>query len=232
MVAAVPKASQRAIMPLGVILLTFVGVDILLLANGVLWHPAALSNGLALALLMQGAYASSVLFGLIGRHDSVENRFGLVFGGLIALVFVAEISLELLITISDNTPLGQAEFGTVFILLFLTGLITAWRSGSIQSAVGAAIGAALLGSVIWAVLLSYYLFHATPQMQQSFQAEGTFDDFRQSGMTDFIAFVLQDYWGAGFYHLLLAPFVALALGGAGALIGQTSRQFWRSRARA
>jgi hypothetical protein len=38
-------------------------------------------------------------------------------------------------------------------------------------------------------------------------------------MTDFNAFIVQDFWGAGFFHLLLSPIIASILGSIGGLFG-------------
>jgi len=75
--------------------------------------------------------------------------------------------------------------------------------------------------MIWliAVLTIFYLFHGTPQQNQVFHAEGNFYDFAQSGMTDFDAFIMQDFWGAGFFHSILLPLLAGILGSVGSLIG-------------
>ena len=53
-----------------------------------------------------------------------------------------------------------------------------------------------------------------------FAAEGTFADFAASGMSDFSTFVMEDLLGAGFFHLLLAPFLAAILGTIGSVLGK------------
>lgn len=215
------KLSQSSTIALRMALILFMGLDVLLLGLGIGLHPTMVSSNFFALLFVQGIYGGSIWFGLKGTHDATETRFGLLFGVLIAIVFVGEIILELLVTLDDNTPLGTAEFGTVFVLLFIAGLSAAWHSGSTRSAIMASIWAALLGSLVWyaALLSTYYLFRNTPQQQHAFLAEGIFDDFRRSGMADFETFVLQDFWGAGFYHLLLTPLFALILGGAGQGLG-------------
>jgi hypothetical protein len=54
-------------------------------------------------------------------------------------------------------------------------------------------------------------------IERVWRAEGTYDDFARSGMSDIRAFVVQDFWGAGFFHLLAGLVLAGILGGATAL---------------
>ena len=71
----------------------------------------------------------------------------------------------------------------------------------------AALGAALISTLLWySVLLAVtYLMKGTPQQTAVFRAEGNLDDFARSGSANFEAWLVQDFLGAGFYHLLLGP---------------------------
>ena len=51
----------------------------------------------------------------------------------------------------------------------------------------------------------FYAFNGTAQQAQVLQAEGNLADFARSGMSDFNAWAMQDFLGAGFFHLLLEP---------------------------
>ncbi|HEV7386142.1 MAG TPA: hypothetical protein VGN89_14770, partial [Phenylobacterium sp.] len=69
----------------------------------------------------------------------------------------------------------------------------------------------------YAVVLSvFFLFRGTPAQEAVLRAEGDYADFARSGMSDFNVFVMQDFLGAGFYHLLLSPVFGLVLGALGA----------------
>ena len=61
-----------------------------------------------------------------------------------------------------------------------------------------------------------------------FRAEGNYDDFRRSGMTDFNAFIMEDFLGASFFHLLLGPLLAGVVGTIGGLVGLGLRRLRRS----
>ncbi len=74
------------------------------------------------------------------------------------------------------------------------------------------------------LLSTYYVFRGTPIQEQLFRAEGTYEDFARSGMSDFAAFAMEDLLGAGFFHLLLAPIIGAVLGGMGGLIGKGLRR--------
>ena len=54
------------------------------------------------------------------------------------------------------------------------------------------------------------------------RAEGTYDDFHRSGLSSLEAFVLQDFWGAGFFHLLAALLLAVLFGLPAAILGRRS----------
>ena len=85
-----------------------------------------------------------------------------------------------------------------------------------------ATGTAMIASLIWliAVLTVFYIFRGSPQQTQVFRAEGNYEDFAQSGMSDFNTFIMEDFLGAAFFHLLLGPLVAAILGIIGGLFGK------------
>ena len=80
----------------------------------------------------------------------------------------------------------------------------------------------ILSSVIWLIFIlgTFYIFRGSARQIQVFTAEGNYADFAQSGMHDFNTFVMEDFFGAGFYHLLLAPILAAILGTLGGLLGK------------
>ena len=149
---------------------------------------------------------------------SIAIECGLIAG----LIFVSEIILEYVLLPKDNTTFGLIEFGSVFFIYFLSGLITALQTKNIRNGVLSAIWTAMIATLMWAiaVLAMDYLFRGTPQQTKVFQAEGNYADFAQSGMTDFNAFIMEDFMGAVFYHSLLGPMLAALFGLIGGLIGR------------
>ena len=57
------------------------------------------------------------------------------------------------------------------------------------------------------------------------RAEGDYEDFARSGMSDFNAFIMEDFLGAIFFHLLLGLLVAAVLGALGGVLGKIATWF-------
>ena len=149
---------------------------------------------------------------------STAIRLGLIAG----LIFTGEIILEYILLPTDNSIFGLLEFGSVFILYFLAGAFTVYRTDSLRNGVLSAVSTALIATLIWTIVTLgvFLLFRGTPQQAVVFQAEGNYIDFAQSGMTDFNTFIIEDFMGAVFFHSLLGPLVASILGGVGGIIGR------------
>jgi hypothetical protein len=183
------------------------------------------------SLLSIGAAVGIVgVYGLVGgvsarrlyRRNPLILQTASVFGLIAGLIFVSEILWEYLTLPADNTRLGLIEFGSVFLLFFISSLLVGHRTRKPGQAVLSAIGSAMIGSLIWlvAVLAVFYIFRGSPQQAQVFRAEGNYEDFARSGMNDFNAFIMEDFMGAGFFHLLLVPIAAAILGTLGGLVGK------------
>jgi hypothetical protein len=144
-------------------------------------------------------------------HNSVGQRALRHFR---RFIFASEVALEYILLPADNTRMGFVEFGLVLFICALAGALAANRYRSVGAGTIAAAATAMISSLIWfiAVLTTSYCFYGPPQQELVFRAEGNYDDFARSGMSDFRTFVMEDFFGAGFYHLLLGPFVAAALG--------------------
>ncbi len=204
--------------------------------KGFLW---AVLLGIALVLLgwllvpttnllsVGGALLVLFIYGLVGYLGFSRlgpEILGLItlFGLLAAAVFAGEILLEYAVLPGDNTAWGIIEFGLVFVLYFLSSLVMAYRSRSMRDGILAALVSAMLSSVVWLIvlLLTFYIFRGTARQEQVFMAEGDYEDFARSGLKDFSAFVMEDFFGAAFFHLLLAPLIAGILGVLGGLLGK------------
>lgn len=185
--------------------------------------------GVAAAMSIVLAYGAAGYFVIpvLSRGPSEILRAAAPAGFAAGGVYAAEIALEYALRPADNTRWGLAEFGAVFVLMGLSGFSLALRTGRLRPALAAGVWTGLIGALIWyAVLLSVtYLFRGEPMQAAVFRAEGDYEDFARSGMSNFNVFVMQDLLGAGVYHLLLSPLFGLLLGAFGALPGLFAHRF-------
>jgi hypothetical protein len=208
------------------ILLIGIAFSILLILYGVWTTPGAgffqLDNiaRIAPAFAILGVYALIAILapGRMNRSSPLILSNGVLFGILAGAIFAGEILLEYILLPQDNTSMGLLEFALVFILFLLCGLWTGLATRRFSIAILAAIWSALIASLIWfiTVMAVYYVFCGSPQQVQIFQAEGNYLDFQRSGMANFDLFILQDFFGACFFHLLLDPIAAFLFGSIGA----------------
>jgi hypothetical protein len=207
-------------------LLVGVALSILLILYGVWITPGARIPTMENTVRMAPAIAILCIYALVAllapasmkRKSQLILSNGLLFGCLAGTVFAGEILLEYILLPRDNTSMGLIEFGLVFLLFLLCGLRTGLSTRRFSTAVLSAVWSALFASLIWFifVMVVYYAFHGSPQQVQVFQAEGNYLDFQRSGMANFDLFILQDFFGACFFHLLLDPLAAFLFGSVGA----------------
>jgi hypothetical protein len=190
--------------------------------------------GASAVLLVLGGYV------LIGRMAapwatpreplalSWAKRFGLVA----AAVYTAEVVLEYVLTPVDNTTWGIVEFALVFLAYAAAGATVAWRTGRWRPAVLSGVFAAMGAAIVWyvVVLAVFYLFRGSARQAAVLRAEGDFEDFRRSGEASLQVFLIEDFLGAGFFHLLLSPLIGAILGSIGGLLGLAARRMAGSRA--
>jgi len=201
-----------------------VGIGIVLVLLG--WILVPTTDILSIA----GPLVILIVYGVLGyigapkldRLNPQILRTASLFGVLAGVIFVSEVLWEYIALPADNTRAGLIEFGSVFGLYFLSGLVVAYRTRQLRQGILTAISGAMLGSLIWliAVLAVFYIFRGSPQQTQVFRAEGNYDDFARGGMSDFNSFIMEDFMGAAFFHLLLGPIVAMILGTIGGLLGK------------
>jgi hypothetical protein len=176
-----------------------------------------------------GAYLILAVYGYLGytlvprlRHvnPGLPGWIGL-FGLLAGAVFLIEVALEYAMLPADNAMWGLVEYGAVFLLIFASSLGAAARTGQFRPGVLAGLGSALVASLIFIsiILAFFYAFRGTPQQAQVFQAEGNYADFALHVGKDFNAFIMEDFFGAVFFHSLLLPLVGALLGMLGGLTG-------------
>jgi hypothetical protein len=152
------------------------------------------------------------------------------FGVLAGVIFVSEVLLEYILLPANNAQMGYVEFGLVLFVYALAGAVAAYRYGSVGAGTVAAACAAIVSSLIWfiAVLATFHWFRGSLRQELVFRAEGNYQDFARSGMADFDAFTMEDFCGAGFFHLLIGPFIAALLGTVAGSITMISQVVRRS----
>jgi len=190
---------------------------------------------------LSGAISVLLLYCLIGwkgtpflmRQPPAIGKAVMIAGLLAGVVFVGEVILEYIILPADNTRFGLVEFGLVFAIYFAAGAYVTYQRFAFRLSVLAGASSAIIGSLIWfiAILASFYLFFGTDRQSRVFRAEGNYDDFHRSGMTDFPTFIMEDFFGAGFFHLLLGPIIAAILASLGGLAGMGLARLSKTRIR-
>ena len=201
--------------PLGIL------VGFVLIVLGWILIPTTNPLSLVAAGLILGIYGLVYCFGLPIIHPEILHWAGM-FGLLAGTIFVGEILLEYLLLPKDNTNWGLIEFGGVFLLYFLSSVWVSYCRDSLRSGLLSASLTAMSSALLWliVILITFYVFRGTDRQTEVFRAEGNFADFANSGMTDFNAFIMEDFLGAGFFHLLLGPILAILLGAIGGLLGK------------
>lgn len=192
-------------------------------------------SGLLASLAILCVYLGVSYFAIkpTAKYNSNILRYAFWIGLLAGLIFALEIILEYVLLPGGemNSRMGMIEFGSVLFLYFVAGFWGTYQTNKYLASMLTAMWCALIASLIWftVVLLVYYLFHGTDRQSLILQAEGDMEDFKRSGMSDLDAFVMQDFWGAGFFHLLLGPVVAGILGTLGGLFGYLFLKFFHHR---
>jgi hypothetical protein len=177
--------------------------------------------GVPAVLLALAAYGALAVFALppAQRRTPDALALGCALGLAGGAVYASEVILEYAVQPADNTAWGLAEFGLVFALFLIAGALTGWRTRRLQPAVAAGLWTALVSALIWypVLLAVFYAFRGTAAQDAVFRAEGDFEDFRRSGLSDVRIFIMQDFLGAGFFHLALSPLLGMLLAAIGAV---------------
>ena len=213
-------------------LLVGVAAALVLVMTGHLLVPAMSSRSTLAAVVILLAYGGMAAFcpGRLHHWNPDILRVAVLFGLLAGSVFTGEIILEYVLLPTDNSRYGMVEFGAVFALYLTSALVSALRSRSLANAVLTSVAAAFIASLVWVlvVLVVFYAFRGSSRQILVLRAEGDYEDFSRSGMSDFNAFIMEDFMGAAFFHLLLGPLVSAVLGIFGGLLGKALARFSRS----
>ena len=197
------------------VLVFFAGIGLNLVAYGAYLIPAAsrLSVSGASVVLVGYAVVGFAVKPSINHREPAVLRIA-TWGGLAAaFVFTAEVCLEYVLLPKNNAPWGYVEFGLALSVYLLTAVWLTLKQTALHSTILGAVLTAMFSSVIWCVVVlsTFYLFRGTARQEQVLLAEGDYEDFARSGMHDFQAFIMEDFFGATFFHLLLGPACAAIL---------------------
>jgi hypothetical protein len=207
-------------------------LTIALVGYGVCRFPSIRDNlrenavGLGAGIGVATLYAILGWFGvsLPGMRDARALRHGVRFGLAAGAVFAVSMLGEYVVPHSakENERLAWATFGLFFLLLASAGFFATFQTRRIELAPLAALWASLIASQLWFILMLvfYYTFLETPQEARFLQVDQVIADFERHGARDLRSFIFEDYMGAGFFHSLLAPLLALALGLAGGIVAR------------
>jgi hypothetical protein len=217
-------------------------VEVLLAAYGLVRTPSAADGAglIALAAVIVAQLACVVVarWGPVSVRRAPAGtiaagaRVGAVTGGAYAVLVIAEYlvpavtseSTALMRTMSNAS--GYLIVAALVVAACVAGVLGAGRSSTLRGGVTAAVWAAIVEYLVWypAVLITYYAFYDTAVQERWLRAEGVYEDMQRSGMTDIKAFAIQDFYGAGFFHLLAGAVLALIFGtGAAALTTRIRR---------
>ena len=174
--------------------------------------------GVCAILIIYGA----VFYFLLPRVSPDVAKWARLFGLLAGAVFAAEVLLEYALLPENNTSWGIAEFGLVFALYFFSSFWAAYRSHRLGTGVLTAVLSAMVSSLLWliVVLAVFYVFRGSDRQAQVFLSEGNYEDFTRSRMASIETFIMEDFLGGAFFHLLLGPAIAALLGLLGGAIGK------------
>jgi hypothetical protein len=195
----------------------------LLAAYGAIGDPGALAGGgflgLVGVLVAQFGCVAAVRWGPVSASAAAPEAVRT--GGVTGTLYGAEVLAEYL---SPAVTGASVAIGWIIVTGLVTAGVTAAavatiRLRSLRAGVTAAVYCAITEYLVWypVVLACYYVFRTSAATDRVWRAEGTYEDFARSGASDIRVFVLQDFWGAGFFHLVAGLIIAGVFGTSTAL---------------
>ena len=195
---------------------------IILVFIGLLLYPTTISAAGILAplapILILIVYAT---LGLSQARVTPPStlRIGVRIGLIIGLWFIASSIFEYIVVlnVSANQTTGLVTYAAVALLFLSAGFIGVRQDGHLRSGIVSALWSAVVGGLLW-FLITFallYLFKGSAH-ETNVQDLEMLGDFQRSGMSDYSAFVMSDYFGAGFYHMILLPLASVIFGTLGA----------------
>jgi hypothetical protein len=212
------------------IIIFLIGTSVILLILSVLSYLPVLSDGgllgfvAAIGILSVYGYLTLASPLAVGKLPNTVWRRGAYLGVCSGLVLSVDLISGYVLhdpTISARTSLGA--YGLFLVLIFISGFIGTRETGKLTSGITTALWCVLTALLIWFCVefAAYLLFSSTPS-GAAFIHEEMQADYIRSGATDYQAFALSDFFGAGFFHLLLGLIIAMILGFTGAIV----RKIW------
>jgi hypothetical protein len=170
-----------------------------------------------LALL---AYAVAIV--LISRtrgpHWDSILRAAILFGGFSGIVEVINIGIENSAASASQGPVVPVGFMVItFALWGIAGFRTARSLSSTRSGLLAAVSSACICMLI-AVATGFVVQFLLVPPEPSYVS--TWAEFKRSGWTDARAFGVANTLDSGFTHLIVAPIVALLIGGLASFVAR------------
>lgn len=210
------------------IITLLIGANVILLIINVLLYPPVLSNGglLGLAaatgiLLIYGYLALGSPIA-VGKLPNTIWRRGVYLGVCSGLVLSVDlISGYILHDSTTSARTSLIAYGLFLILILVSGFIGGRQTGNFSSGITTALWCVLIALLIWFFVefAAYLIFSNTPA-GAAFIRDEMQADYLRSGATDYQAFALSDFFGAGFFHLTLGLIFAVILGSMGTAIGR------------
>jgi hypothetical protein len=207
-----------------------------LIGYGIYRFPSLRQNLREAAFSIGAGVGIATTYGLIGwfgaspswMRDDRVLRQAVRFGSAAGVVFAVSMLGEYVVPRGEreNERLAWATFGLFFALLSSAGYFATRQTNRLASGPLAALWVALLASQLWFILLLafYYAFLETPQEARFLKVDQVLADFERHKARDLRTFIFEDYMGAGFFHSVLAPLLALPLGLAGGFLARLV--FW------
>jgi len=205
--------------------LAFVAISLGMAAIGVARYPAFFSQHGAHTFVLKPvcallAYAVAIVFSA-RRHgpywDSIL-RAAMVFGSLTGTIEVINVGIENSIPFAVRGPVVPIGFMlTTFTIWGVAGFRTARSLRSTRAGLLVAVSSAgicMLIAVAAGFIVQFLLAPPEPAYVS------TWAEFQRSGWTDARAFGVANTLDSGFTHLVVAPIVALFVGGLASFVGK------------
>jgi hypothetical protein len=226
--AVVLQALRRTTWVQRLFLLVLTG-NMLLILLGLRVVPAAFgTDGTAWALLgtlgLQGLLALLALVGPLSFNRFPRTMgLSLGFGALFAATYLGFLTRDFA-GLSWGPDDGPLTLYPLFVVVsLLAGTLASLQTHRLRDGVVAAVWALVIGTAIWSlgVLVLNYALWGSSHWYQFWLQDGAVDDFHQSGSRDLGVFLLQDLYGALFFHQVLSATVGVIGGlvGGGAMVG-------------
>jgi hypothetical protein len=226
----ITAAAPQAVRHFRSVLIGLLLADLTLVLLALVLYPKLIHRGgligASAAVLIVSSYGFLALYSPI-RPGKSERAFwyrGAVMGAIGGFWLGADLLSNYFVYRDGptNSKITIIVYVGYALLLMATALRGVCLRGRIGDGLIVTMWYVILAQLIWVFteLASYYLFSQTPVGVRFIQTEME-ADFARSGGTDFQTFVVEDLFGAVFFHLLLVGLVAgLIFGSIAGLIGK------------